>query len=241
MHRLILMSLLALAAPALADETPQRMVTEAEAPLWNGVARLNIAGNRFCNAVLISDREAVTVAHCLFHDLTLHQANLGDLKLVFGLRRSDYVALRGVAAVAVLPGFTREVGHAAAMSEVENDLALLRLDAPAPVDTVLPLPVEAWLGGDLVTITGYGRDRPYLPSQRQDCPILWRTDKVAELGCTIVPGLSGAAVTGPAAPGQPAPLFALVSASQDSDVGHAVVIRVGPRLQELRDLLPTAE
>lgn len=75
MLRLVLLSVLALTFPAVADETPQRMVTEAEAPLWNGVARLNIAGNRFCNAVLISDSEAVTVAHCLFHDLTLHQAS----------------------------------------------------------------------------------------------------------------------------------------------------------------------
>ena len=82
------------------------MITDQEAPLWNAVGRLNVAGNRVCTATLISPDEVITAAHCLFHQVTRHLAHPEDIHFVAGFRRDTYAALVHVSAVAILPGYT---------------------------------------------------------------------------------------------------------------------------------------
>jgi V8-like Glu-specific endopeptidase len=223
--------------PALAEDRTAQMTTDAQAQLYAGVARMNVAGMRFCNAVLISETEAVTAAHCLFNQSTLHRARLQDIKLVFGFRRDTHAALRGVAALAVLPGFAPAIGGHATEEAIRNDLALLKLDAPVTTDVARPFPVAAWIGGDPVAILGYGQDRPTMLSIRAGCLFAVRDDEIAFLDCQAVPGLYGAAVIGTAAAGEMAPLFAVVAATRGAKIDSAMVVRIGPHLDELRAAL----
>jgi protease YdgD len=230
------------ASVAFGEVAVQRMVPDAEAKSWYGIAKLNVAGTRWCNAVLISETEALTAAHCLFHQVTLHLAEAKDIKVILGQRRNEYAALRGVTDHAVLPGFSPELGDSADLDQIAFDLAILRLDAPVSIDEIRPFEVSDWLANQIVSVTGYGRDRPYLPSIREDCVLTPISTHVARLGCTIVPGLSGAAVIGEQPSNRPRPLVGIVSANLHDPTGmktgEALIVGIGSRLEVLRGHLP---
>lgn len=230
------------ASAAFCEERAQRMLPDAEARAWYGIAKLNIAGTRWCNAVLISETEALTAAHCLFHPVTRHLAEARDIKIVLGRRRSDYAALRGVTDRAILPGFSPGMGHSIDVRQISYDLALLHLDAPVSKQEIRPFDIRDWRAYQNVSVTGYGRDRPYLPSIRENCLLTPLTTDVATLSCEIVPGLSGAAVIGNTPRAEGWYLVGLISAGlhdpSGMKKGNAMVVRIGERLDVLRALLP---
>ena len=226
------------ACAALADDLGPRILTAEEAPLWRAVGPLNVAGNRSCTATLISDHEAITAAHCLFHPVTHHRASASDIKFVIGQDRDTYVAVRGVVRTALLTGYVY-TGHHADLNAVPNDVALLELDAPVPADLITPLPVADWPAtgprGALVDIVGYGSDRRFTASIRSDCVVADTIETMSLVDCVSVPGLSGAPVTVKGAGGAPV-LVAVVSATvgpMDDPTG-SLVVSVAASLAELR-------
>lgn len=229
----LIAALVCLAFGAQARE--QRMITEAEAPLWNAVGRLNVAGNRSCTATLISPDEAITAAHCLFHPVTHHRAEPGDIRFVAGFRQDTYAALVGVTAVAISPDFVYQ-GLYADTPSIRYDLALLKLDRALLPSEVTPLAITEWPAGQVsVDIIGYGRDRPQIASIRQGCPFLLDEVGVKLMDCAVVPGLSGA----PAVVSGSQSLVALVSTSIGPRVKgtQSLVVPIAPRLAGLRTLL----
>ena len=91
-------------------------------------------------------------------------------------------------------------------------------------------------------VAGYGRDRPYLPSLREGCVLTPLTTSVAKLDCAIVPGLSGAAATGNTSTDELPALLGIISANVHDPtgmkIGEGLVVRVKPKLEKLRSLLP---
>ena len=212
------------------------MIRETEAPLWRGLGRLNVAGNRICTATLISADEVVTSAHCLFHPVTRHRAEPAEIHFVAGFWRDDYAALRHVTAIALLPDYVY-TGQKVDILALKPDLALLKLDQPISPEEAQPLKVIDWPGAPArFDIAGYGRDRPLIPSIREGCGVLAPIGPGVELDCPVVPGLSGAPVV--VSGGQE--LAALVSVSVGTRVkGESViVIPLAPHLAALRALLP---
>lgn len=230
----LILALTCIALVAGAQE--QRMISEQEAPLWQAVGRLNIAGNRFCTATLISPDEIITAAHCLFHPVTHHKIHVEDIRFVAGFRRDAYAALVGVTALAILPGYVHS-GIKADPTSIPNDMALLRLTRPITADEATPLAVQDWPSGPVsVDIVGYGRDRPLIASIRTGCPYL--SDELAGaklMDCVVVPGLSGA----PAVRAGSLDLLALVSTSVGTMVKgeESLLLPIAPRLATLRTLL----
>ncbi|GGE37764.1 hypothetical protein GCM10011517_01940 [Actibacterium pelagium] len=51
------------ASVAFSEVVVQRMVPEAEAKTWYGIAQLNVTESRWCNVALISETEVLTEAH----------------------------------------------------------------------------------------------------------------------------------------------------------------------------------
>ena len=215
----ILASVAVLAALPVAAQ--QSMVSDADAPLWQAVGRLNVAGNRSCTATLISPDEAITAAHCLFHPVTHHRAAPADIRFLPGFRRDSYAALVGVAAVAILPGYTYD--GPSTQGKPAIDLALLRLDHS--VDGVTSFAVVDWpANAPAFDIIGYGRDRPQIASIREDCRFEAWVGAGILLDCAVVAGLSGAPVV---VAGQQS-VVAVVSASVGTRVNgtQALVIPI---------------
>jgi hypothetical protein len=180
-----LLLVLALAGPVAAQG---RMLEDAEAASYRAIGRLNIAGRRFCTATMISPREAVTAAHCLYHPRTGRRVPLRELRFVAGLRRGEPVAVRRIAAAAAPEDFELDEGSIAG---VRGDVALLALAAPvlkAPPLAVARAPVP----GAAVSIVAYARNRPQAPSI-QECRMA-RFAGVAAVSCPIDFGASGAPV-----------------------------------------------
>ncbi len=214
------------------------MLTDAEAADLAGVGRLNIAGNRHCTATLIARDLVLTAAHCLYNPQSGRRAPPEEIRFVAGLRRDDYAALRGVAALAVPPDY--DFAAEPDLAEVRHDLAMLRLDAPVAASEALPVPEGAWPGGGSVAVVGYGRDRAQAASIRADCPVLGAEDGLAVLGCTVTLGVSGAPVL--AGTGAGRRIVAIVSAMGESDLGPvALVVPLAGRLAPLRSALGAGE
>ena len=230
------------ASTAFSQQTPPRMIPDNEAEFWHGVAKLNVSGESWCNAVLVSKMEAVTAAHCLYRATMGKLTNAKDVKLELGVRQNYRVSLRGVAAFSVLTKVLPNATVKKNLERISSDLALLRLDAPVSSDEAEPFAIRDWRPGESVTVVGYGDDRPYIPSARENYAIMPLSETVATLDCAISPGLSGAAVVGQSDDEARPKLLGIISASlidrSNMESCGALVIAIGPRLKQLRALLP---
>ena len=150
-----------------------------------GVGPLYVGGRRSCSVVLISDHEVITAAHCIFNPIPPHRLAPKIYYVLLGPRGAGYAALRGVKAVAILPGFVHGPGEPLTMDRIAVDEALLELDAPVGRDQATPLPVADWRGAAQVTITGFPRDRPEV-LQHEECEVQQHQGDVTQIGCAVV-------------------------------------------------------
>ncbi len=223
-------------AEGSAAEGGERPVTAAETLRWLAVGALEVSGHRECSAVLISDHEAITAAHCVYDRTRGHPIDPATFRLVLGQRAGGQAAIRGVRRAVYLPGYT--AAGSTALAKLSQDLALLDLDAP--VNEVTPLAVAPWPDpvGSLVDIVGYVRGGAAAASIREGCTAIESEAGVTAVTCAVVSGLSGAPVTLRAAP-EVAPLLVATVSSRSTGAGQALafVVTLGPHLAELRALL----
>lgn len=226
---------IAVAVPAASDKVTQRLVSADEAPRWRAVGSLRVFGKRSCTAVLISDVEAITAAHCVVDRATGKRVFPASFILVLGQRADGFAAVRKVTAVAFLPGFVSPE-PITDLYGLSTDLALLELDMPVGADEATPLPVANWPDpiGAFVDIIGYERDGPASATIREGCMAIKTGDGVTVVTCDVITGLSGSPVLLQQDPADPPQLVASVSSRGQ---GEAYVVAIAPRLAELRDLI----
>ncbi len=233
-----LLVLLGLAgATALSANTSARPVTDAEAARFQGVGVLYVEGRNVCSVELISATEATTAGHCVYsRRKQLHSPSAG-MEVVFGQRDGSRSAVRGVRAVAVLPGFTAP-GPRVAIDTMPWDIALLSLDAPVTPDEAQPFRLIDWLEprGDSVDIIGYEHVMPDHPMIRQGCLVTGSGRGVVVATCKVVGGISGAPVVLSLDPVYPPILVAEVSSrgTAEDGVELAFAVPIARHLAALR-------
>ncbi|WP_333830427.1 trypsin-like serine peptidase [Pararhodobacter sp.] len=162
---------------------------------WQAVGRLNIGAHSFCTATLIAPDKVLTAAHCLFDRATGARIPREQMVFLAGWRTGRAEATRGISAVAIEPGFHFTQGET--LERVASDLALLQLDQPIRLPSVLPFAVDTATpaAGAPVAVVSYARDRSEAPSLQDRCAVLdQRRDGVMVLSCAIDFGASGAPV-----------------------------------------------
>lgn len=226
-----LLSLLAvmLATPATAQDLPSQQRADAlgglrplanadDAQPWTGIGRLD-TGISFCTATLISDRMALTAAHCI-HDMETGE-RIDDAALTFlaGLRNGRPETLRRVRRSYVPDAYvpTREPE----LEGIGHDLALLHLDLPIRSSRIAPIPPGRGAAPrSEVTVVSYGRDREAVASIEEGCLVLQGEGAVRLLSCEVDQGSSGAPVMRITPEGPE--LVAVISASARDDEGRAL-------------------
>lgn len=183
-------ALLTGAASALEQES-RRPLTEAEAGEWIGVGRLNLAGNAYCSATLLTPNRVITAAHCLFNTRTGVPLRLSDIHFVAGWRRGAFKAHRKAKRVVIHPEFD----YQGKRGRVRSDLALIELEERIGGDIAKPYSQIGNAGPDQpIFIVSYGRDRPHLPSIEDPCFVGRIFRYAIGMTCEAVGGVSGAPV-----------------------------------------------
>ena len=214
------------AAPAVGEQIVQRPVSDAEAMRWRAVGSLQVAGHQACTAVLISELEAITAAHCVVDRATGQRVALATFSLVLGQRADGFAAVRGVAAAAFPPEYV-SLEPISGLVGLSPDIALLQLDAPVTADEAAPKTVVDWPNpiGAFVDIVGYERDGPMTATIREGCMAVETGDGVTVVTCDVISGLSGAPVLLSENPAFTPHLVASVSSRGQ---GAAFVVTIAP-------------
>jgi protease YdgD len=178
------------------DAIRARAVVDPTARPYSAVARLNQAGRDIkthCTAALVSQRLALTAAHCLFDSRRQRWIPLSSLVLLTGYERGHHQLSsqieRTVLAPAIDPGAP---GFAVAPGD---DWALLVLTEPLGATAgFFPL-FQGRLrtaGPGEATLVGYAGLRPHVLTEARDCgrPLVAGGRLMA--GCAAMPGDSGA-------------------------------------------------
>lgn len=182
------------ATSAMAETSVLRsFVTGDDSRGWEGVGRLNIAGEAFCTGALISETLVLTAAHCLFDTETGEQYPADRIEFLAGWRNGRASAYRAVRRVVVNPDY--DFLGEDKTSRVAADVAILELDTAVRNGSVAPFDIGMRpRKGDEVGVVSYAHDRADSPSIQETCKVLARQQGALVTNCDVDHGSSGAPI-----------------------------------------------
>ena len=196
MHRLILVILaaVAMAGPSRAQDADMvSLQTADDARGWDAVGKLLLGDQGFCTGALIEPGLVITAAHCLYDKETGVQIPAEDIQFQAGWRNGRAAAYRSVVRAVTHPDY--RFGGTDTLGRVASDLALLELNQPIRLPSLLPFETGATpVEGDAVGVVSYAMDRAEAPSIQETCTVLAGHLDTLILSCNVDFGSSGAPV-----------------------------------------------
>jgi len=152
-------------AVARSPEPAQSDVIATKDYPWSAIGKLNNGVGGSCTAVLISDKYALTAAHCLIFHSTGHYLPAESLHLVLGYEKHQFRNHYHISAYYVPPAYNPQKPY----ETLAQDWALLSLSAAGPARTrPLALSTDEISHADLMT-AGYSHRIPYAMTADRKC------------------------------------------------------------------------
>jgi len=193
---LTLAAAIGLAAPASAQEAGgalKSLQTGDDSRGWDAVGRLNLGHKGFCTGALIADNLVLTTGHCLFDKETGARIPVEQMEFLAGWRNGRAAAYRGVRRALAHPDFV--YSGAEQVDRVTHDLALLELDQPIRLPSIIPFETDVQpMEGDDVGVVSYAKDRAEAPSLQEMCKVLGQKPEMLILSCAVDFGASGSPI-----------------------------------------------
>jgi protease YdgD len=136
---------------------------------WSAIGKLNNGVGGSCTAVLVSEKYALTAAHCLIFRSSGRYLPAESLHLVLGYEKQDFREHFHVAAYYVPPAHQPQRPY----ETLANDWALLSLSPTGPA-RVRPLDIAAEddIHGLNLMTAGYSHRIPYAMTADQSCRVV---------------------------------------------------------------------
>jgi protease YdgD len=160
---------------------------------WSAIGKLNNGVGGSCTAVLISEKYALTAAHCLIFRSTGRYLPAESLHLVLGYEKQQYREHYYVAAYYVPPDYQPHHPY----ETLANDWALLSLAPTGPARTQpLALTTDHDISRVHLMTAGYSHGTPYAMTADQNCKVIGQSHDHSFLfdSCKAPAGYSGSPV-----------------------------------------------
>jgi hypothetical protein len=159
-------------APAPQPPAPEapaidsRLIVDAQEYPWSAIGRLNLAGQGFCNGIMIGPQHVLTQARCLYDGRGQRWFLARELHFIAAYQKDSYLADSAVGSFTTAPGFNPAGG--VTLANLANNWAVVTL--AKPIGNQVGWLSVTWDGRELQSAAARGEAVSLRAGYRQNWP-----------------------------------------------------------------------